>query len=732
MITQAFDPDLLDAAMRARKAGINQNLIQQSLVQKQQQRATQNRLMQQVASPAKTAKPTSGKGSGNQSFLSSLISEVGDIGGAGIGGAIGTVLGGPLGGILGAGLGGFVGGAGGSAVEQKVRDRQVNVGDALRHGAINSVFSAGPINIARAGSGFIKGGATAASEALGKTVAKDAAVSAGKGITGTVNEGLDQILNNGGKLTRAGESLKGSARGVITGARVNGDRIGSARVKEINDFLTKTVKVKGLSAPAQQANLEKFIAKTGDELRGLLEKSGNNVLDQTKVGGIVANLSKSFDANIVGATDRQKQIFTDLVKRVQSAKSGIQLDDIRKLADQSINFTRSSGAVEPGAEQVFQLVRKELTSQVADLVPGSSKIKSTLKNAFDANDLLLSKSGQAGSGINPGGIRLPAKAVQAAQTAAGRGASAAGKVADATRGTGAVPSGLRALFANVVPSMETTPTADATASQGQVIDPMQMAAGQDQLAALFGGGMSSGAGGQVDPTTGMPADPTMQGQIVSDQQQTGQLTGADIANNLTPDVINALVGEIMRSSPDPMKDLNDLNDFVKIQTSLKKLTTPASGQELTADQQKKLTGIKNAEDQLTQVFQSAMPLISKNTTQSKATLSGAFNRNVGKLFNSDVKTFDNTVRSRGISIIRALGEVGNLSETEQAAAVENLPSLSDTPQGAQQKLNNLKQLFENARQSTLTFGGTTDSAGTDTSGGDVMNQLQLLLGGAGA
>lgn len=89
---------------------------------------------------------------------SALIAEGGGLGGALAGGAAGAaigsavpVIGTAIGGLIGAGLGGFFGGTGGSVAEQKVRDNNVDLGKALKFGAIEGVTSAGPIKLLKAG-----------------------------------------------------------------------------------------------------------------------------------------------------------------------------------------------------------------------------------------------------------------------------------------------------------------------------------------------------------------------------------------------------------------------------------------------------------------------------------------------------------------------------------------------------------------------------------------------------
>lgn len=97
------------------------------------------------------------KQKGRGGFLTSLISEVGGLGGASGGAAIGTALLPGVGTLIGAGLGGFLGGTGGRITENKVRDNRIGVGDALKEGAISGVASAGPLKLLKAASGATKG-----------------------------------------------------------------------------------------------------------------------------------------------------------------------------------------------------------------------------------------------------------------------------------------------------------------------------------------------------------------------------------------------------------------------------------------------------------------------------------------------------------------------------------------------------------------------------------------------
>lgn len=90
-------------------------------------------------------------------FLTSLISEGGGLGGAVAGGSAGSIFG-PVGTLLGAGVGGAIGAFGGRLTENKVRDDEFRVGDALKEGAVSGVLGASPLRLLK--------GAGAAGKAL--------------------------------------------------------------------------------------------------------------------------------------------------------------------------------------------------------------------------------------------------------------------------------------------------------------------------------------------------------------------------------------------------------------------------------------------------------------------------------------------------------------------------------------------------------------------------------------
>ena len=353
-----------------------------------------------------------------KNFFQDNISTAGGIGGAlagaAGGAAIGSVVPG-LGTIIGGLIGSVVGGAGGSGAGQLAENAITGEQDlgkgVLQETLLGGLFSAPPIRGAKAAFGAGK----ALAGGAGGQVAKQAAETA---------------LTQPGMLAGLGQSLRGGARGVETGVKSGGSRLTSQKAKDINDFLENTVKVKGSTAAKQSEGLERFIADRNAQLTAAIEKS-NRTLTAAEKRTLIDNLQKNFNKNVLSKNPRQQKILDDTIIRIRQSKDVKELDAIRKTADGEINFNRSASSVEPGAEQVYRLIRGDLTDAVGTRVASSSSLKKDLSRAFDAQDLLLSKA-TGGFGQFPttlGTIPLPRSATQTVQNLAGRAAGTIDNIA---------------------------------------------------------------------------------------------------------------------------------------------------------------------------------------------------------------------------------------------------------------------------------------------------------------
>jgi len=629
---------------QARQAGYSDAEISQYI--------TQTGLRPQPQAPAPQAQQRQG---GFQP--SALISEAGGLTGALSGGAAGAaigsvvpVIGTAIGGVIGAGLGGFLGGTGGSALEQQVRDKKVNTRKALTEGAIEGLFSAGPLKLIRGGKALAKG---AKAGFKGLSVADDLS----KALIGTT--------------TRVGQATTGAARGIRTGAKVGGERLRPEAAQEINQFLTKTVKTKAASPAAQLEDLAKYQNNVVSQLDNTVEKFNKTLKQKDKIF-ITNKLGKSFSDNIAGATDSQRQLASQLANEISQKGSLKDLNDYIKLLDNQINFNRPQDAVSTQREQVFRLFRKELRDAVTDpdVIPGLKNIKSNLAKAYQAEELLLDSAGRLGSAFNPLGARVPNRLIQGAQARVGRGLERVGGALDSTNplaaalrvGAGSqVASGLSS-GQEVAQLQQTEPTFAGDLTE------------QDMFSQLTGA-----LGGQEQ----------MQQQMQQQTQQPQSLLSQE-------DINQAILTDLQATGGKNIEQIQMIAEMYGPQAQ------GAQFEEMTADQQKRIQNLNTVSAALDNLEKEASESgIFREESQLASTIRGPIEKVVGSATDPAKRQYIASLRSRGIQIIRALGEVGNLSQSEQEAAAANLPKPGDNAETAFRKIESLRELFGQIQENVV-------------------------------
>ena len=295
--------------------------------------------------------PTKTRGRGG--FLTSLISEAGGtggaMGGAALGASIGSVvpgIGTVIGGLIGAGLGGFAGGAGGRLAENKIRDNRWGVGDALKEGAISGVMSAGPLRL-------LKGGAAAAN-----------ALRAGAEVTPAIEKAVSTSLLS--KLTGKGS-------------------------EKLADASEKMIAKQFRLNPNQQFNFEKA---TGEKAIEVLKRNG--IQDAKDILAKAQPLQEAFDKTIssmpaLKAQDLEaglKSVYEPLKKSpaLFQQNLGAQLEEqAKELLKQASNGTIEAGKVNE--------LRKVFDQAVKYTQKGAPE-NNVLKETADALRGVLQKHGE--------------------------------------------------------------------------------------------------------------------------------------------------------------------------------------------------------------------------------------------------------------------------------------------------------------------------------------------------
>ncbi len=589
-----------------------------------------------------TKQPAQETNNGFASLIPTGGGIAGSLGGAAAGAGIGTLILPGVGTALGGLIGGIAGGAGGSALgkvgENAIENKDLGQGVG-QEALMGGLFSAPPLRI-------LKGAGAAAKVAAG--LGKDVAGGVAKD---TAAQAFSSALTAPGALTTAGATLRGEARGVGIGEQLNGIRIGPAKAAQLNQFLEKTVKVKGLSSDSQLQSIESFINKRNGELSQAIGDS-NKALDQAGKDAIIQNLSTKFGADVIAPTPRQQAIVKDIADRISQSKDVKSLDALRKNIDKNINFARNSASPEPGTEQVLRLARREVTDAVASRVGAAKALKSDLSNAFDAQELMLKKAGITGGFARTNGssiatVPIPGRIVQGAQTLAGRGL---GVIGDPRVQTGArIAAG------------------DALTSQPQAAQP---AADSQYLGAS--------QPGQPDQSQYLGSDlyqPPDQSQ--ASQQDQGQQTPYSQQN---------LLYDLQR---DPKNSAKYISYYQDLQKALTPQNSQASFSKPSAQLYSQATTGLQSINQLEQMLQQDPSLANKNATP------GQDLPVVGGLVSSAAGT--SSYRAAANNILNSIARIntGAAMPASEAAfyARTYLPQPGDPPEAQAQKIAALRQFF---------------------------------------
>jgi hypothetical protein len=359
------------------------------------------------------------KKGGRGGTLTSLISEGagagGAVGGAGLGAAIGTgilpgvgtIIGGGLGGLI----GGFTGGFGGRAVENKVRDDEFRLEDALNEGLLSGAFGA-------AGGTF----------------------HAARGLKAAGKAGSN--LSKAGKAAQASDDLLAKSRGITPGMGKTMTRPGLSIAE--SKRLNKVASELGVNKLTPKKNLEAVeIARSTllSERADLLKNAGT--LPKGTITNIKKNLTKIADTT--PGINTLDDIAPDLAK-MSKQKTVSGLTKYRQGIDDLINFNRSSATPDPKMDRAYKALRRSIDGELSKVSPALKSINTKLKDIYSLEDLFQesTKKQIAGTGamkIPFLGTKLPGGSTQAIQNAGSKATAIPGQIANGVSnlfgGTGA-------------------------------------------------------------------------------------------------------------------------------------------------------------------------------------------------------------------------------------------------------------------------------------------------------
>ncbi len=363
--------------------------------------------------PQQTTEPTSKKGTGKlgKNGLSAWISELagsgGALGGAAAGAALGSVvpgIGNIVGGIAGGLVGGFGGGFAGRAAENKLRDDEYRVGDALKEGAVSGAFGAvgpafqgarglGVLGKAAGGKGI--GAGAKALSGLGDDATK---IAVGKAISKGGAKAAQSALYGGAKtnaLQVAGRNLAGNAQGVGIGSKAPGL---ATTLPGAQDEILKALKTVGLSSSNPESTLrglEPILSTKGVAISNAYKNSGK-LFTKTQLNNVADDIIKQVldDPAIELSKSAQNGLLKQLTLLTKQTNPESLWNYQTKLG-KSINFGKGAEAKLVDREAVARIIRNSTAKLLDDSVKEVATDRALYGTLSDAKKLMGVASKQA-------------------------------------------------------------------------------------------------------------------------------------------------------------------------------------------------------------------------------------------------------------------------------------------------------------------------------------------------
>ena len=665
--------------------------------------------------------------SGRGGTATSLISEVGGtggaLGGAALGASLGSVvpgIGTLIGGIGGGILGGFFGGTGGRAIENKVRDDEFRLSQAAGEGVLSGAF--GGLGGLGHGLKAVKGikGISGLDDAVrGAAGFSDDIGKAGVRVGQADIKGAIQFAKGGGTLTGA-ETKLAKSFGFKQGTSVGGKEVNPTDIKDMLGFIrNRSSRYTPGGIKAGKPGV--MSSQADDALKGVnaARERALSVIDaplSVTEKKAVKNAITAGAAKAKNLTAKENKIINNFLKGVDKSKTRRELELLRGEAD-DLAFLNSGIAGNSAKATEGKVVREAIDKYITGLkgpnglteaaseykaIKGdfgiSKRVRTLASKNSDAKGLPVPLTGGQMNFPVSGGVNK----LRSARVGLDEGVDIASKL------PAGLPSG-RALTRGTLGRGAANQFAGAFGG-GPPVDPT----GATQTGQAISDLTAAGPGGVFLPT---PGNEDQQGQAIPQGPPGTNVLGQPIVTGLEgqeqaaqeaaqtaqdlPQQLELARSQMLLEALEggaTLEDLEEINKILDLVQTSQGIALPGAGGgefgDLTADQQKRVTNLNTVQVALDQLEKDAANSgLFQEESQLAATIGGPFEKLIGSSTDPAKRQFLAQLSSRGIQIIRALGEVGNLSASEQEAARANLPNPGDNAETARLKLASLRELF---------------------------------------
>lgn len=660
------------------------------------------------------------QGKGSKGFQpSALIAEGGGLGGALAGGAAGAaigsavpVIGTAIGGLIGAGLGGFLGGTGGSVVEQKVRDNNVDVGKALKFGTVEGITSAGPIKLLKSGKAAYS--ALRAGNAVKPAVEDALSSSLLSKVTGRAGKGLEtaggKLMNSQTNLTRAQMRTIGANTPEMF-MQMNG-KYGLTKLDDVAEVARNVTGKDGVHSEAvrnvlysgpgiETGDIRSAIPEILDRKASLVSPSTRKQV-QTQVDNAIQSMYADQPLNPLANPGAAFDIAKDFRGQARQLRTGANPSGAEKQLSQV--YDEIAGSLEkklysqPGIEQAFPAVRDNMVKTYQSLAQKAGGVQGR------AYQRLAEEASQLN---NVADLRTAQKIWVEASQVDKKTAEAAGNAATKLSGGG----GLLRRAGNAALDAAGPRAGAATASTGRAVAGGGALLGRlnnTGTRAITGAGIAnmpnmdlSQQGSPLSANDGQSQSPQdlMGGGIPIGQDWTPTITGKSQSQQGTPGYYLNAAQKAAAAG-----DMDSAKAFMGMASSVTDINS-ASGTKLTNNQQKGVLAMQNATSQVQQLEQ-----LYNQAGGGQGRLGGTVSGLLGKVgVNAEAQAYRQKRAGAATLIARALGETGTMTDQDITRAVNQIPDITDTPQEAQIKWGAIRQILSQIGQNTSTLNSAPTS-----------------------
>lgn len=548
--------------------------------------------------------------------------------------------------------------------------------------------------------------------------------------------------NEQGFLNRSGTGMRGNASGIFPGAKAGPEELGFQEAFDIERAVDRALKSSGFSgklpksASGKLRIVEQQRNRIGSQIRTELEKTNFQVDEAFKSNVKQKAAQRVREVADFDPTNRSHMaLFDNFGRQVDDATDLVNLDKGRTRIDQVAKSAfKESDATTQFKARVAAAWRDAVDEVVTDASPVSKQVKGEYSKLLKAERFL--KRGATES-VKPLGFsqilgtsfsaRGPVgKGYQAVQDLAGRGTQGAASILSTpAMKQFAAQYGLRliagqpsadlfggptqpeapqpqpgAQFANdggFDPGFSTEITPESTEEDvinamvaGGATDFETIAQGLAEFQDMKSGNFDPFGGGGLDQSDGAGQSPL--GFSRDDLLRASY----EILNN--PNLSNKEIKDGLAN----IKTLNDLLD------SYDKANEPTKGAKLSANQQKDITKLGQAENIIQQI-EAGLSQAGLSDNLAQGTILGTYRNYIGsRISDEQAKIYKSQRDGYVANLAKALGEVGTLSDQDVKRAIALIPDLTDTNYTASEKIRRLRELLSANKQTVFSAPQTTD------------------------